>query len=58
MVGSQTDEIVLFRIRGIVEKGLGHLWITSSSSLFFNNIDSKLYLFKRLSLYLVAQVLF
>ena len=27
MVRSQTDEIVVSQIRGIVEKGLGHLFI-------------------------------
>ena len=29
---------------GIVEKGLGHLFITSSSSNFFNKTDLKQYL--------------
>ena len=34
MVQSQMENIVL-QIKGIVEKGLGHLIITSSSSHFF-----------------------
>ena len=34
MVRSQTE-----RIKGIVEQGLGHLFITSSSSRFFTETD-------------------
>ena len=39
MVRSQTDYIVFSRIKGIVEKGLGHFYITSSSSQFFKKTD-------------------
>ena len=50
MVGlqSKTDYIVFSRIRGMVEKGLGTLFITSSISHFFNKTDFKQYLFKKL----------
>ena len=34
-----------FRELGIVEKGLGHVFITSSSSHFFNKTDFEQYLF-------------
>ena len=44
MIGSQTDSIVFLRLSGIVEKGLGHLIITSSSSHFFNKVDFEQYL--------------
>ena len=33
-------------IKGIVEQGLGHLFISPSSSYFFNKIDFKQFLFK------------
>ena len=46
MVRTQTDQIVFLRVRVIVEKGLGHLFITSSSSHFFNKTDFPQYLFK------------
>ena len=35
---------LLSQIRGIVENGLGHLFITSSSSHFFNKTDLELYI--------------
>ena len=34
-----------FACKGIVEKSLGHMFITSSSSYFFNKIDFEHYLF-------------
>ena len=36
---------IILRIREIVEQGLGHLFVTSSCSLFFNKTDFKQYLF-------------
>ena len=39
MVRSRTDKNVFSQIRGIVEKGSGQLFITSSSSHFFNETD-------------------
>ena len=35
-----------FAKRGIAEKGLEHLFITSSNSQFFNKTDLEQYLFK------------
>ena len=46
MVQSQTDKNVYSRIKGIVEKGLEHLYITLSSSHFFNKIAFEQYFFK------------
>ena len=39
MVRSRTDKNVFSRIRGTVEKGSGQLFITSSSSHFFNETN-------------------
>ena len=36
----------IFENKGMVEKGLGHLFSISSSSHFFNKTDFKQYLFK------------
>ena len=47
MVRSQTDKNVFLQIKGIVEKDLGHLFITSSSSHFFNKTNFERYLFKQ-----------
>ena len=38
--------IVFLRIKGIGEKYLGHVFITSSSSRFFNKTDFEQYHFK------------
>ena len=38
------------RIKEIVEQGLGHLFIASSSSHFFNKTDFERYLLKKLKL--------
>ena len=46
MVRIQTDENVFSRIRGIVEKGLQHLFIISSSHHFSSKTDFEQYLFK------------
>ena len=47
MVRSQTIKSRrLLANKGIVEKGLGYLFITSSSSHFFNKTDFEQYLFK------------
>ena len=46
IVRSQADKMVLSRIRGTVEKGLRHLFITSSSSHFFQESNFEQYLFK------------
>ena len=40
------EEIVFSRIRGIEKKGLGHLYLTSSSSYFFDKTGCEQYLFK------------
>ena len=39
-------------MKRIVEKGLGHLFIISSSSHFFNKTDFEQYLFKKVVWYL------
>ena len=44
MVRSQTNQIVFLQIKEIVEKGLGHLFVISNSSHFFNKTDFELYL--------------
>ena len=41
MVRNQTNYIVFSKTKEIVEKGLGHLFITSNSSHFFNKTDFK-----------------
>ena len=41
----------IFADRGILEQGLGHLLITSTSSHFFNKTDLEQYLFNYISLY-------
>ena len=46
MIRSQTEQNIFLRIKIIVEKGLGHLFITSSSAHFFNKTDFEHYLFK------------
>ena len=48
MVRSQTYQIVFSHIRGLVEKGLGYLFITSSSFHFFSKTNFEQYLFKQL----------
>ena len=45
MVLSQTDWMVFLQITRTEEQGLGHLFITSSSSHFFNKTDFEQYLF-------------
>ena len=45
MVRSQTNYIAVLQIKKIVEKGLRHLFVTSSSSHFFNKTDFEQYLF-------------
>ena len=45
MVQSQLDQTVFSRIKGIVENGLGHLFLTSSSSHFLNQTDFQQSLF-------------
>ena len=44
--GVKRIKIVFSQISGIVEKDFGYLFITSSSSHFFNKTDAKQYLFK------------
>ena len=46
MVRSPSDQIIVLQIRKIVEKGFGHLFITSSSSHFYYETDFEQYLFK------------
>ena len=52
MAQSQTQESVFSRINGILEKGLGQLFITASSSQFFNKTDFEQYL---AALYILAK---
>ena len=47
MVRSRTDYMVFLRIKEIVENGFGHLFITSSSSHFFNKTDFEQYLLSK-----------
>ena len=43
--GTESNGVnLLSQIRGIVENSLGHLFITSSSSHFFNKTDLELYI--------------
>ena len=44
MVRSQTNYIVFSKIKEIVEKGLGHLFIASNSFHFFTKTDFEQYL--------------
>ena len=50
MIPSRTDYNVFLQIGGIVEKGLGTLFITSSSPHFFNETDFESHLFNSLKM--------
>ena len=50
-IGTESNEVnSIFANKGNGEKHLGHLFIISSSSHFFNKTDFELYLFKKLVL--------
>ena len=46
-IGAESNKLYLFfQLKSIVKQGLGHIFVISSSSYFFNKTDPKLHLFK------------